>query len=191
MITLVLGGARSGKSCFAEEMALKIGSAPRERCYLAAGTACDAEMEKRIAIHRRRREGRFYTVEEPYSLAEALLKIDGKTKVVLIDCLTTWLGNLSFRAFREGRDAAEDYRRFGDSLEAFPEIERLCQVLPRIAADVILISNELGQGLVPADFSSRLFRDRHGRMNQRLAAAADRVILITAGLPMYLKGEKC
>lgn len=188
MITLILGGARSGKSAFAEERALKIGSTPQERCYLAAGVACDSEMEKRIALHRQRREGKFYTVEEPYALAEALLKIEAQTKVVLIDCLTTWLGNLSYRAFQEGQDEAETYRRYGDSLEVFPEIESLCQALPQIRAEVILISNELGQGLVPADLSSRLFRDRHGRMNQRLAALADRVVLITAGLPMYLKG---
>ncbi|MBQ7501102.1 bifunctional adenosylcobinamide kinase/adenosylcobinamide-phosphate guanylyltransferase [bacterium] len=188
MITLILGGARSGKSSYAEEMALKFGSSPDERCYLAAGVSCDKEMEKRIALHRQRREGKFYTAEEPYDLAKALLQLDSKTKVVLIDCLTTWLGNLSYRASQHGQDEAEVYRRCGDSLEVFPEMSSLCRALPEIQAEVILISNELGLGLVPADPSSRLFRDRHGRMNQRMAALADRVIFIAAGLPMQLKG---
>lgn len=189
MITLVFGGARSGKSSFAEDLALKIGDSGEERCYLASGVAFDAEMKKRIEIHKQRRTGKFYTKEEPYNLGRAILDTDSHTKVILIDCLTTWLGNLTCRAFMQGRDTEEDYKKYGDSLEVFPEIEEFFQALKQAPCDIIIVSNELGLGIVPADAGTRLFRDRQGRLNQQAAKNADRAVFMAAGLPLCLKGS--
>ena len=179
MITLVLGGARSSKSTWAENYAMSLASRPEERCYLAAGVACDHEMRERIQKHREKREGRFYTLEEPYNLGQALLSIPPSTNVVVIDCLTTWLGNLTYKAGCKNNS--------DDVLGQFSEVREFLQVLKQLPFHVVIVSNELGLGIVPAEPSVRLFRDQHGRLNQLTAQLADQVYFTAAGLPLKLK----
>lgn len=192
MITLVLGGARSGKSDWAEQYAMSLADKAEERCYLAAGVACDDEMARRIRKHQERRQQRFYTVEEPYDLGKCLEEIKSPTKVVLIDCLTTWLCNLTYRDSLHYQSESGLTRNIDDNIDCFPEIKKLGQALQRATFDVIMVSNELGLGIVPAEAETRLFRDRQGRLNQYIASLADQVIFTIAGLPLALKapGEK-
>jgi adenosylcobinamide kinase/adenosylcobinamide-phosphate guanylyltransferase len=163
-VTLVLGGARSGKSAYAEGL---IGD---RGLYLATAEAGDAEMAKRIREHRRRRGMGWQTVEEPLDLAGALDRHAGADRPVLVDCLTLWLSNL----MAAGRD-----------VEA--ETQMLTGRLRTLAGSVVLVSNEVGLGIVPPTPLGRAFRDYAGRLNQRVAAAADRVIFVAAGLPLTLK----
>jgi len=166
-VTLVLGGARSGKSAHAEQLAAAQDGAP---VYLATAEPGDDEMAERIAAHRARRGDGWRTVEAPLELAEALRAEARDGACVLVDCLTIWLSNLLF--------AARD-------VEA--EVSDLMAALDEVAAPVVLVSNEVGLGIVPENALARAFRDHAGRLNQRVADAADRVVLVTAGLPMTLK----
>jgi adenosylcobinamide kinase/adenosylcobinamide-phosphate guanylyltransferase len=164
MITLVLGGARSGKSRYAEQL-FTGDAAP---FYIATGQALDDEMRERIAHHRERRDPRWQTIEEPLDLAGALRTCGGP---VLVDCLTLWVGNL-----------------MQAKAEIDQEVDRLAQILPELPGNVALVSNEVGLGIVPDNAMAREFRDHAGRANQRIAASADRVVFIAAGLPLILKG---
>ena len=166
VITLVLGGARSGKSAYAERL---IGD---RGLYLATAEAGDDEMAERIRAHRERRGAGWETVEEPLDLAGALEQHAGADRPVLIDCLTLWLSNL----MADGRDVEAETRTLIERLGAMP-------------CPLVLVSNEVGLGLVPATPLGRAFRDNAGRLNQRVAAAADRVIFVAAGLPMTLKDK--
>jgi adenosylcobinamide kinase/adenosylcobinamide-phosphate guanylyltransferase len=166
--TLVLGGARSGKSGYAEALALADG---RAAVYVATAVAFDDEMKARIARHRDERHRRFITVEAPTDLAGVLARQAAAERVVLVDCVTVWLGNL----LHDGRDPD------AASLEL---IERL-QTLP---GATVIVSNEVGLGIVPENRLARLFRDAQGRLNQGLAAIAGRVVFVAAGLPMIMKG---
>jgi len=165
-LTLVLGGARSGKSRYAESL---IGSLPPPWFYLATATAGDDEMAARIAAHRARRAAAWRTVEAPRDIARALAACGNAP--ALVDCLTLWLSNLML--------AEAD-------IEA--EVERLEQALQAAAAPVVLVANEVGLGIVPDHPLGRRFRDWQGLVNQRMAARADRVVLMVAGLPLVLKG---
>jgi len=165
--TLVLGGARSGKSAYAEGLVRAGGLAMR---YLATGEAGDAEMRERIAHHRARRGEGWTTREEPLALVEALAGEAGEGRAVLVDCLTLWLSNLLF--------AERD-------LDA--ETARLCAALGGLAGPVVLVSNEVGMGLVPETPLGRRFRDAQGRLNQAVAAAVPAVVFVAAGLPLVLK----
>ena len=167
-ITLVLGGARSGKSAYAETLAAE--SAER-LVYIATAEAADAEMADRIADHRARRGPEWTTVEEPLELAAAIARADDPDTVILVDCLTLWLGNL----MAAERDVAA-------------EIGRLVECLDEVDAKVVLVASEVGLGIVPDNALARAFRDLHGTLNQVIAAAADRVVFVAAGLPMILKG---
>lgn len=167
-VTLVLGGARSGKSRHAEALVEGAGGA----CvYLATAEPGDAEMAARIAEHRARRGARWTTVEAPLDLAPALAAHAGAERAVLVDCLTLWLSNLM---------AA------GRAPEA--ECARLLAALPGLAGPVVFVSNEVGAGIVPESALARRFVDHAGRLHQDLAAAADSVVQVTAGLPVHLKG---
>ena len=197
MITLVLGGARSGKSAYAERVAKYLGGAPQHCCYLATGEAFDEEMKLRIAKHQERRGQSFFTVEEPVNLSQACRQLPPSTRVVLLDCLTTWMGNISYRrecALAEGEASAEAKGAKAAEVATFavedsPEVQAWLEYLPQAPCDVVMVSNELGLGLIPGDAYSREFRDSAGRLNQKVAAVADNVYFMVAGLPLVLKGE--
>ncbi len=165
--TLVLGGARSGKSAWAEAL---LAGGPA--LYLATGQALDGEMDERIRHHRARRGPRWTTVEEPLELTAALARHASPDRPVLVDCLTLWLSNL----MHAGRDADAD-------------AAGLCEFLAAPAGPVVLVSNEVGLGLVPETRLGRDFRDHQGRLNQRVAAICRRVVFLAAGLPLFLKDE--
>lgn len=168
MIELVLGGARSGKSRYAEELAHSSG---KEVIYIATAQALDDEMGERIAHHRQSRPSNWPTVEEPLLLARVLADRDGAGQVLLVDCLTLWLTNLLLA--EEGV-----FER---------ETQALYAALPLLQARVILVSNEVGLGVVPLGELSRRYVDEAGRLNQRLAQLAERVTFCAAGLPLTLK----
>ena len=166
-ITLVLGGARSGKSAYAEAL---VDGCAGQPIYLATAAAGDAEMAERIAHHRARRGHRWQTVEEPLELANALSRVATPAHAVLVDCLTLWLSNL----YGAGRDMVD-------------ETNGLIHTLNGTAGPVVLVSNEVGLGIVPDNALARRFRDDAGRLNQAVAAVADRVVFVAAGLPLTLK----
>jgi adenosylcobinamide kinase / adenosylcobinamide-phosphate guanylyltransferase len=166
-LTLVLGGARSGKSAFAEALVLGSGLEP---VYIATAQALDGEMTERIGLHRQRRGAGWRLVEEPLELAPALTVHAGTGRAVLVDCLTLWLTNLMV--------AERD-------VEA--ESARLLDALPGLEGPVLLVSNEVGQGIVPDNVMARKFVDHAGFLHQGIAEHADAVVLMTAGLPHRLK----
>jgi adenosylcobinamide kinase/adenosylcobinamide-phosphate guanylyltransferase len=166
-LTLVLGGARSGKSQHAERLASASGLAP---VYLATGQALDDEMARRIALHRTRRGPAWRTVEEPVDLVETLQHECTPECIVLVDCLTLWLTNLMV-ALRP--------------VDA--ECGRLLETLPSLNGPLILVSNEVGQGIVPDNAMARAFVDHAGWLHQGIAEQADAVVFMTAGLPHHLK----
>ena len=166
-ITLVLGGARSGKSAHAEAL---LGDHAGARLYIATAEARDAEMKARIAAHRARRGPGWRTVEAPLALTEALEAESRPGAALLVDCLTLWLSNI----LEAGRDIAA-------------EIERLVACLGRLEGRTVLVSNEVGLGIVPENATARAFRDHAGRLNQAVAQAAERVVFVAAGLPLTLK----
>jgi adenosylcobinamide kinase/adenosylcobinamide-phosphate guanylyltransferase len=165
--TLVLGGARSGKSAFAEKLVADSGLKP---VYLATATAGDDEMRARIAQHRARRGEGWTTIEEPLALTETLSRQATDGRAVLVDCLTLWLSNVMLA----GRPVED-------------ETAALCAALRLAAGPVVLVTNEVGMGLVPETPLGRRFRDAAGHLNQAVAALADRVIFVAAGLPLMLK----
>ena len=167
-ITFVLGGARSGKSHFAESF---VASLPRPWVYVATAEAHDDEMAARIAEHQARREAGWQTIEAPHKLPEAIRGAP-KGAVVLVDCLTLWLSNIMHGPF--DIDCA-----MGQLEEALHTRENA----------TVLVSNEVGLGLVPETRLGRAFRDAQGRLNQRIAAFASRVVLVVAGQPLILKGS--
>ena len=164
----VIGGARSGKSGFAQSLAVGSGLAPT---YLTTATAGDGEMARRIALHRAGRDARWTTAEEPLDLVAALAREAKVGRIVLVDCLTLWLSNVMFA----GRDPTG-------------EGTRLAQALPTLAGPMIFVSNEVGGGIVPDNKLARDFRDAQGRLNQSMAAACGEAFLVVAGLPLRLKG---
>lgn len=163
-IILVTGGARSGKSALAEGIVTRLGG---PAVYIATAQALDREMAARIELHRQRRDGGWRTIEEPRDLVAALNGSDGQG-VRLVDCLTLWLANS------------------GEGAETAP----LIAALRRQSSPVVLVTNELGLGIVPADRATRRFRDEHGWMNQAVAAIADEVWMAVSGLPLRLKPER-
>ncbi len=170
--TLVLGGARSGKSRHAEGLAQ--GGAVRGGpvMYLATAQALDGEMADRIAHHAARRGPHWTTVEEPLDLTAALISHMAPGRPILVDCLTLWISNLMFA----GRDV-------------MAETEKLCRVLANPVGPVILVSNEVGMGLVPETPLGRAFRDHQGLVNQQVAQACKKVVFVAAGLPLVLKDD--
>lgn len=166
---LVLGGARSGKSAFAEKMVL---GAPGHAHYIATGRAWDDEMKDRIGLHRERRGSDWTTHEEPLALTETLKKLDQKGNVILVDCLTLWVTNLMME---EGCDIEGAFA----SLVSHAE---------NAQAQIVFVSNEVGLGIVPENRMAREFRDHAGRLHQQIAAVAKEVYFIAAGLPLKMKG---
>ena len=166
--TLVLGGARSGKSMYAESLIEAAGGG----IYLATATAGDEEMRRKIAAHRDRRGDGWETIEEPLDVAAALARLagDGRQQPVLLDCLTLWLSNL----MHAGSDIDRSTNELETALRAAP-------------FPVVTVSNEVGGGIIPDTELGRTFMNRAGILNQRIAQASDHVILVTAGIPQALK----
>ena len=167
-MTLVLGGARSGKSRYAEQLVM---ASPAPWIYVATAEPFDDEMRARIAEHRGRRGQDWQTVDAPTDLAGAI-EDAAKDRIVLVDCLTLWINNLMFR-----------------KINIDTAIENLEAALAARQAPTVLVSNEVGFGIVPDNAEARRFRDLQGRLNQRIAAMAGQVVLMVAGLPMLVKGE--
>ena len=180
-LTLVLGGARSGKSHHAEQLALQcVGPVT----YVATAGEDDEEMQLRVALHRARRPANWALVEEPMHLAEALYTHAQHGGCVLVDCMTLWLNNLLFSEHHEYPEPG-----LVTPPEAWTaEIDALLTALPLLPGEVILVSNEIGLGVVPMGAVTRFYVDELGRLNQRLAALADNVHLLVAGIPMVVKG---
>jgi adenosylcobinamide kinase/adenosylcobinamide-phosphate guanylyltransferase len=170
MHSLILGGARSGKSALAERLALESGLAVT---YIATGQAGDGEMAARIAHHRARRPAHWGCIEEPLALATILQRHAAADRCLLVDCLTLWLSNLLTDPDRD---------RFEHEREA------LLELLPELPGRILLVSNEIGLGVVPMGELSRRFVDEAGRLHQALAQRCDQVLFVVAGLPMALKG---
>lgn len=173
-IILVTGGARSGKSKYADLRAKELGD---RRLYVATAEAKDEEMTQRIAEHQKRRGNEWATIEEPVELAEVLLARRGQADCALVDCLTIWLSNL---LLRHNEKYAEE------------KIDALVESLPRLDFHLLLVTNEVGSGIVPDNLLARQFRDLAGWANQRIAAIASEVVLVVAGIPMIVKkGALC
>jgi len=170
-VTLILGGARSGKSRRAESIALSLSEHP---VYIATAPMIEGDSEwlARIEQHRNSRSDCWKLIEEELELVRVLQEHVGTNRTVLVDCLTLWLSNLMFA-----------------DKDVDAEIAALCECLPALAGNVILVANEVGMGLVPETAEGRAFRDAQGRLNQAVAVVADRVEFVAAGLPLCLKGD--
>jgi len=166
----ITGGARSGKSCLAEKLAAGFGE---PLCYIATGEARDGEMAERIASHRQRRGAAWQTVEEPLRLLDAIGAANGRHRAILVDCITLWITNLLFHY-----EAVEP---------VLVEVKALAELIHDLNTPLILVSNEVGMGIVPENALARSFRDLAGQANQLLAEAADEVYVTFSGLPMKLK----
>ena len=170
---LVLGGAKSGKSSFALNVC---NSLNKKRIFLATAQALDQEMEERIRRHQAERGSGWRTIEEPLKVAETIGSLDSEDTIILLDCLTLWLNNL--------------YMEHGEDQEAIDEaIENLAGQLADIRCAVVVVSNEVGMGIVPDNQLSRTYRDTAGYMNQRIARLSVKVVAVLAGLPIVLKDE--
>ena len=167
MSLLVLGGARSGKSRYAQRLVEGNARAP---VFIATAQAFDDEMATRIGLHVAARDVRWQTLDAPYALVETLAATAAADRIVLVDCLTLWLSNRMLR---------------GDDVDVAGT--ELAALVPRLAGPVVFVSNEVGSGIVPDNALGRRFRDAQGRLNQDMAAACHTVVQVVAGLPLQLK----
>ncbi|MDD3580044.1 MAG: bifunctional adenosylcobinamide kinase/adenosylcobinamide-phosphate guanylyltransferase [Desulfobacca sp.] len=172
-LALITGAAKSGKSHYAQVLAE---TQLQPWLYVATSEALDEEMTERIARHQARRGTEWTTREEPLALARTLQEADGQFGVILVDCLTVWLSNLLTRVAPDSK-ANQD------------EVARLLKVLETLSTPVILVTNEVGWGIVPDNALARKFRDQAGDLNQRLGQVADLVVLVVCGLPLILKPD--
>ena len=170
-LILLTGGARSGKS----QRALDLAGSYGDKAFLATAEPVDTEMRERIARHQRERGDSFFTVEAPIELAAAVRSLPPGVEVAIVDCLTTWLGNLMHRGAPSDRE--------------YPEIDAFVRELENRRCDLIIVSNEVGMGIVPDNPLARRFRDLAGTINQTVARLADRVELMVAGVAMTVTGE--
>ena len=171
----ITGGTRSGKSRFAEQLTLEFGA---PLCYLATAQSLDNEMGERIKRHQQRRGNVWQTIEEPLHLTQTLACCDGNFSAVLVDCLTLWLTNLLLLYEDLGEQAEE---------RIMEDVHRLAATLRGMTTPVILVSNEVGMGIVPEHHLGRIFRDIAGQTNQIMAAAAGEAWLVASGIPLKLK----
>ncbi len=172
MITFITGGARSGKSRIAMELASKYSS----KAFIATAVPFDAEMKERIKRHKLERSKTFFTIEEPKKLSSAIASLPAGTKVVVIDCLTVWLSNLI-----HDNDIESD---------TCPQISDFLKAIKNPPCDIIIVSNEVGCGIVPENPLARNFRDIAGKLNQNVASIANNVILAVSGIPVEIKAKK-
>lgn len=166
--TLILGGARSGKSSLAERLA----KTSEQVTYLATATAFDAEMSQRITLHQQQRPKTWHLLECPLLLSDALHQLSGSGQTLLVDCLTLWLNNQLYHFPQQNFALVR---------------QQLADAVTQFEGQLILVSNEVGMGLVPLGELNRLFVDQQGWLNQQLAAVCDDVVFVAAGLPLYLK----
>ena len=168
-IILVTGGSRSGKS----KHALELAAPYSQKIFIATAEATDDEMRARIELHRRERDRSFRTLEEPVDLAAALTSLPEDTEVAVLDCITVWLGNLLHRGkLNQG---------------IYPEVDTFLDTLKAPPCQLILVTNEVGMGIIPGEPATRRFRDIAGGMNQQLAQLAHEVILTVCGIPVRIK----
>ena len=172
MMQLILGGARSGKSRLAEQIAK---DSNLNVTYIATAQAFDHEMQARIDHHQAQRPGHWTVIEEPLYLADCLIELDQPNQLILVDCLTLWMSNLLMHENAELQ---------------MQQCQKLLDILPILQAEVILVSNETGLGVIPMGEISRKFVDESGRLHQQLGQIAEKVVFCVAGFPMMLKGEK-
>ncbi len=191
-LILILGGARSGKSAFAERLAAQSG---RAVAFIATATASDDEMRERIARHRASRAIEWHTIEEPLDLAVAVRQAYKLADVVLLDCMTLWLGNMLFQEqgqYENDDMGKEELSRKSNLFDerSSQQIEALLTVVQSVETGktLIVVSNEVGLGIVPAYPLGRVYRDTLGYVNQRVAQIADRVYLMVAGMAVDIKG---
>jgi adenosylcobinamide kinase/adenosylcobinamide-phosphate guanylyltransferase len=170
-VIYISGGARSGKSGYAQRLAE---ACPGPLLYVATAGVFDGEMAERVARHQRQRGDRWSTLEEPLDLSGRLPGAQAGQGAILLDCVTLWITNL---LFHHGEETAP----------VFAAVEEFIRILPSLEAPLFLVSNELGQGIVPENSLARLFRDLAGEVNQRLASVADEAYLVVSGLPLRLK----
>lgn len=171
-VTLVLGGARSGKSRYAQELAARANKVT----VFATAEPSDEEMRRKIERHRQDRPASWLTIEEPLELDAALRQHASSAEIVLVDCLTLYAANVMTH---EGENTDRMYQR----------VDRLCEALRSVSPSVVLVSNEVGSGVVPSFPAGVLFRELLGEVNQRVAGIADNVLMMFAGLPLALKGK--
>jgi adenosylcobinamide kinase / adenosylcobinamide-phosphate guanylyltransferase len=168
---LVLGGVRSGKSSLALDMCNKMDG---KRYFLATAQAFDEEMEYRIRRHQQERGNGWTTVEESIDIAQKIMELDLNNTIILVDCLTLWLSNL--------------YMKYeSDTDTVYKEIDKLVKSLSDIKGRVVIVSNEVGMGIVPENRLARMYRDASGTMNRKIAGTAQKVVITFAGIPMVLK----
>jgi adenosylcobinamide kinase/adenosylcobinamide-phosphate guanylyltransferase len=172
-VTFVFGGARSGKSRFSQKLGE---SFPGKKLFIATAQPLDDEMRKRIEGHRASRGKKWETVEEPLEISKAIREGGNEYGLILIDCLTIWISNLL-----EGLD--------GDEEKILEEVRKLEEAIKESDVRFIIVSNEVGMGIVPDNKMARQFRELLGMVNQRMAELSDRVILMASGVPMVLKGQ--
>ena len=172
-MTLITGGARGGKSAFALQLALE---KARPRTFIATAVAFDEEMAARVSRHQKERGDRFRTIEAPIELSDALGGLPADTRVVVVDCLTVWLGNL-YHHYEEDQD------------RVLAHVEAFIKYLDDFTRDLIVVTNEVGWGIVPDNSLARSFRDVAGYLNRRIAERADHLYLLCCGIPLTLKGK--
>lgn len=173
MLRLILGGTRSGKSHYAEQLVIH---SKKQGIYIATAEAADNEMQQRINRHQQRRPSNWLTVEEPIQLASILLAHNQPKNCLLVDCLTLWLNNILFNRHNECQESIFTQ-----------QIQALFHCLAELEAEVIFVSNEVGSGIIPMNALSRRFVDEAGILHQQLAQRCDQVVLVTAGLAQVLK----
>lgn len=179
-LILVTGGARSGKSRFAEKLAE---SGQGAIVYIATAEIWDSEMEERVRLHRERRTERWHTLEAPYEADTAFEKISGRSEMVLFDCLTVYLSNLLLQRMASKPEECREVRR--QSIHS--SMERLLTEAQSFSGTVIFVTNEVGDGIVPDNALAREFRDLAGLVNQQFATAAEEVYLVVCGIPVRIK----
>jgi adenosylcobinamide kinase / adenosylcobinamide-phosphate guanylyltransferase len=174
--TLVMGGCKSGKSSYALELANGIAadeSRPGRKIFLATSVPTDSEMEERVEAHKKERGENWQTFEEPVAIAQAIKENSIKADVILVDCLTLWISNLLYK----------DY----DKANIFKEVQKLVESVDSAECPVVLVSNEVGAGIVPENKLARVFRDIAGLTNQEIAKAVKNVVWTIAGIPVNIK----
>ena len=189
--TLVTGGARSGKSRFAELLAAE---PKRPVIYIATAQIWDQEMALRVKKHQQQRPSTWRLIEESHSIGETLIQLKDEDVVILLDCVTLWLTNLLLAGAKESPQSLQNEPTLSDLVECkiLETVYKVAQLAHEIKPQVIFVTNEVGQGIVPENPLSRAYRDLAGRSNQILAHSADQVYMVVAGLPMEIKhsGEK-